>query len=74
MNPNSAAAKIRKLSRLRPTLALVLGSGFKHVLQEFAVDARVTYAKLPGFPKPGVAGHDGELLIGKLGDTPAIVL
>ncbi|MBC8096571.1 MAG: purine-nucleoside phosphorylase [Akkermansiaceae bacterium] len=72
--PKGAAAKIKKLSRLRPSLALVLGSGFKHVLGELIVDARVSYEKLPGFPKPGVAGHAGELLIGKLGGTPVIVL
>jgi purine-nucleoside phosphorylase len=69
-----AAAKIKKLSRLRPTLALVLGSGFKHVIQELVLDNRLAYAKLPGFPKPTVAGHDGELLIGKLGGTPVLVL
>src|SRR5688572_3223524 len=72
--PKNAAARIKKLSRLRPTLALVLGSGFKHVIQELSVDARIAYAKLPGFPKPSVAGHDGELLIGKLGGTPVLVL
>jgi purine-nucleoside phosphorylase len=79
MNPNSAseaaaAKKIKKLSPLRPTLALVLGSGFNHVLRELVVAARVPYAKLPGFPKPSVAGHEGELLVGELGGTPVIVL
>jgi purine-nucleoside phosphorylase len=69
-----AVARIKQLSRLRPTLALVLGSGFKHVLTEVAVEARVAYAKLPGFPRPTVAGHEGELVIGKLGGTPVILL
>jgi purine-nucleoside phosphorylase len=69
-----AVAKIKKLSRLRPTLALVLGSGFHHVLRELDVEAEIPYAKLPGFPKPGVAGHDGKLFIGRLGGTPVIVL
>ena len=76
--PNStvkpAVAKIKKLSRRRPTLALVLGSGFNHVLRELEVDAAVPYVKLPGFPKPGVTGHDGKLVIGKLGGTPVLVL
>ena len=72
--PKTAAAKIKNLSRLRPTLALVLGSGFNHVLSALDGDARVTYAKLPGFPKPSVAGHVGELVIGKLGGTPVLVL
>src|SRR2546428_6595966 len=73
-NPGTASARIKKLSRLRPTLALVLGSGFNHVLRELDVDAEISYAKLPGFPKPSVAGHDGKLVIGKLGGTPVIVL
>lgn len=73
-NPQTAAARIRKSSRLRPTLALVLGSGFQHVLRELDVDARVAYANLPGFPKPSVAGHAGELVLGKLGGTPVLVL
>ena len=69
-----AVAKIKKISRLRPTLALVLGSGFNHVLRELEADTEIPYAKLPGFPKPSVAGHDGRLVIGKLGRTPVIVL
>jgi purine-nucleoside phosphorylase len=68
------AAKIKKLSPLRPTLALLLGSGFSRVQRKLDIDARIAYAKLPGFPKLGVEGHDGELLIGKLGGTPVLVL
>jgi len=70
----AAVARINRLARLRPTLALVLGSGFKHVLSELETDTRVAYSKLPGFPKPTVAGHDGELVIGGLGGTPVMVL
>jgi len=70
----TAVARIKKLSRLRPTLALVLGSGFNHVLRELEVDAEIPYAKLPGFPKPGVAGHEGKFFIGRLGGTPVLVL
>ena len=69
-----AVTRIQKLSRLRPTLALVLGSGFNHVLRDLDVDARLAYSKIPGFPKTTVAGHGGELLIGKLGGTPVIIL
>lgn len=62
------------MSGLRPALALVLGSGFNHVLSELDVDAEIPYAKLRGFPKPSVAGHDGKLVIGRLGGTPVLVL
>lgn len=69
-----AAARIGKLCRLRPKLALVLGSGFHHVLTEVQVEARLAYGKIPGFPPTGVAGHSGEVLVGKLGGTPIIIL
>ena len=70
----TVAARLNIQSGLRPTLAIVLGSGFNHVLRELEVDAEIPYAKLPGFPKPGVAGHEGKLFIGRLGDTPVLVL
>jgi purine-nucleoside phosphorylase len=69
-----AAARLRKLSRLRPTLAVVLGSGFHHVLKELKVEAKAPYSALPGFPPVGVSGHSGELFIGHLGDTQVLVL
>lgn len=69
-----ALARILKLSPLRPQLALVLGSGFGHVLHQLTTPTRIAYSRLPGFPTPGVAGHAGELLVGKLGGTPVIVL
>jgi purine-nucleoside phosphorylase len=74
IEPRAAAARLEKLSRLRPTLGIVLGSGFHHVLKELAVDAQIPYGKLPGFPPVGVSGHAGQLLIGRLGGTPVMVL
>jgi purine-nucleoside phosphorylase len=72
--PQAAAARLRKLSRLRPTLAIILGSGFHHVLSVLEADAEISYEKLPGFPPVGVSGHAGQLLIGRLGGTPVMVL
>ena len=73
-DPQTAAARLKKLSRLRPTLAIVLGSGFHHVLSELRVDAEVSYTRLPGFPPTGVSGHAGKLLIGRLGGAPVMAL
>jgi len=73
-SPETAAAYLKKISRLRPTLAIVLGSGFHHVLTELRVDKKTAYAKIPSFPKPTVSGHAGELYFGHLGQTPVIVL
>jgi purine-nucleoside phosphorylase len=72
--PESAAARLKKLCPLRPRLAIVLGSGFHHVLAELWVTKKIAYAKIPGFPKPTVTGHAGELHFGHLGKTPVLVL
>jgi purine-nucleoside phosphorylase len=78
MNSNAvlktATARLKKLSPLRPTLAIVLGSGFHHVLSEVEVENKISYRKLPGFPPVGVSGHAGELVFGRLGGTPVILL
>ena len=73
-DPQTAAARLKNISPLRPTLAIVLGSGFHHALAELRVDEKVSYAKIPGFPKPTVSGHAGELYFGHLDKTPVLVL
>jgi purine-nucleoside phosphorylase len=73
-SPQTTAARLKKISPLHPKLAIVLGSGFHHVLTELRVDKKISYAKIPGFPKPTVEGHAGELIFGHLGKTPVLVL
>jgi purine-nucleoside phosphorylase len=74
VTPQAAAAWLKKNSHLRPTLAIVLGSGFHHVLTALQVEKKVSYARIPGFPVPSVSGHAGELYFGTLGGTPVAVL
>jgi purine-nucleoside phosphorylase len=78
MNPTrtiqTAAARLKQVSRLRPKLAIVLGSGFQHVLSALQVDTKIPYSKIPGFPRPTVSGHAGELYFGKLSGVPVMVL
>ena len=49
--PQTAAARLKKVSPLRPKLAIVLGSGFHHVLAELKVTKKIAYAKIPGLPR-----------------------
>ena len=73
-DPKVAAASLLQACPLRPTLALVLGSGFHHVLSELEVVRKIPYAKIPGFPLPTIHGHAGDLYFGHLGGTPVLVL
>jgi purine-nucleoside phosphorylase len=72
--PANAAALLARLSPLRPRLGIILGSGFHHVLTELEVAARLPYQRIPGFPPVGVTGHAGEVVVGRLGGTPVLVL
>jgi inosine/guanosine/xanthosine phosphorylase family protein len=71
---HTAAARLKRASKLRPTLAIVLGSGFHHALSALEVETALPYSKIPGFPVPTVPGHAGELYFGHLGATPVLIL
>ncbi len=71
-----AAANViaRRASGFSPRLGLILGSGLGG-LADAAEDAvEIEYGDLPGFPAPGVAGHGGRLVLGKLGGLPVAIL
>jgi purine-nucleoside phosphorylase len=73
-NAKTTAAILRKQTSLRPTLAMVLGSGFQHALTHLNVSVEIPYGQLPGFTSVGVSGHAGKLVIGNFGKTPVLVL
>lgn len=73
-DPKLTAAFLKKATPLRPTLAMVLGSGFQHALDHFEPALEVPYGQLPGFPTVGVSGHAGKIAFGHFGKTPAVVL
>ncbi len=73
-NAKATAALLRKQTTLRPTLAMVLGSGFQHALTHLEVVGEIPYGQLPGFMSVGVSGHAGKLVFGNFGKTPVLVL
>jgi purine-nucleoside phosphorylase len=71
----SRAAKfIESKTKLRPKIALVLGSGLGAFADEFANATRIPYGKIPGFPRSTIEGHAGCLVIGKVGDLPVAAM
>jgi purine-nucleoside phosphorylase len=70
----AAARFIQSRTKLRPKIALVLGSGLGAFADELSAAARIPYQKIPGFPRSTVAGHAGQLVIGRLGDIPVAAM
>jgi len=65
-----AADFIFSQMKLRPQIALVLGSGLGAFADEFADATKIPYAKIPHFPQSTAIGHAGKLVIGKVGAIP----
>lgn len=59
-----AAKFIFSKSKLRPKIALVLGSGLGAFAGEFERAVRIPYAKIPHFPRSTAIGHAGQLVLG----------
>jgi purine-nucleoside phosphorylase len=62
-----AAKFIRARTKLRPRIAIVLGSGLGAFADELAGATRIPYEKIPGFPRSTAEGHAGRLVIGHAG-------
>ena len=69
-----AAKFIQAKTKLRPKIALVLGSGLGGFADEFANPARIPYAKIPHFPRSTAIGHAGQLVIGKVEGVEVVAM
>jgi purine-nucleoside phosphorylase len=59
-----AAQFIFSRTKLRPKIALVLGSGLGPFADEFANATKIPYAEIPHFPQSTAIGHAGQLVVG----------
>jgi purine-nucleoside phosphorylase len=60
-----AAKFIFSKTKLRPKIALVLGSGLGGFADELTEATRIPYGRIPGFARSTAIGHAGQLVIGK---------
>ena len=69
-----AAKSILAKTKLRPRVAVVLGSGLGGFADRLSGALRIPYAKISGFPRPEAAGHAGRLVLGTLDDVAVAVM
>jgi purine-nucleoside phosphorylase len=74
MNDAALQALARKAPGFRAEIGLVLGSGMGDFAAKVADRIVIPYADLPGFEASGVAGHAGQLVLGRIGRVPVAVL
>ena len=57
-----------------PVVGVVLGSGLGAWGDTLDGLVKVPYEEIPGMPRPAVAGHPGNLCVGRVGDVPVACL
>ncbi len=70
----SAAAIRTHAPQRTPRVGIVLGSGWQGVVDHVDDASAIAYTDLPAFPVVGVAGHAGQLILGRLGGVEVAVL
>jgi len=69
-----AADTIRRWTRHQPTIGIILGSGLNPLADEVEAANRIAYAVIPHFPPTGVAGHVGQMVIGRLAGRDVLIM
>jgi purine-nucleoside phosphorylase len=69
-----AAKFVLSKTKLRPKIALVLGSGLGAFADELTSAVRIPYAKIPAFPRSTAIGHAGRLVIGNSGSVTVVAM
>jgi purine-nucleoside phosphorylase len=65
-----AAKFILRKTKLRPKIALVLGSGLGAFADELSNAGKIPYKKIPHFPRSTAIGHAGQLVLGTVDGIP----
>ena len=63
-----------KIGPRKPAVGVVLGSGLGGYANTLADAVALPYGDLPGFPRSGVAGHDGRLVAGRAGEAQVLAM
>ncbi len=71
---HAAIAAINALTKQRPTIAIVLGSGLGALADDVQGSDRIPYEKIPGWKRSTAPGHAGQLVIGTLEGTTVAVM
>lgn len=71
---NDAVNYVRTKTKMVPQAGVVLGSGLGSVVDAVSVETTVPYAEIPGAKASTVIGHAGQMVFGRVGKLPVVIL
>ena len=69
-----SVAYLRSVTAQQPTLGIILGSGLGGLVDVMADKTVIPYSDIPHFPQSTVAGHAGNLVVGRIGGTTVVAM
>ncbi len=71
---DEALAFIRKHTRMRPEIGIILGTGLGGLVKEIRKEVVLEYDEIPHFPVSTVESHHGKLIFGTLGGKRIVAM
>ncbi len=68
------AEYLQKEFKILPKIGIILGSGLGGLVNKIEVTKEVSYKDIPNFPVSTVKGHEGKLILGKLGKEDVLIM
>lgn len=67
-------AYIRRHTKSRPTIGIVLGTGIGGLAKEIREEVVLDYKEIPNFPTSSVPSHEGKLIFGRLARKQVVAM
>lgn len=65
---------IQSKCSIQPRVGIILGSGLGSIAEKVTDAVTLAYSEIPHFFPPTVAGHAGQLILGKMAGIPVVLL
>jgi purine-nucleoside phosphorylase len=71
---DNAVSFVRGRTKIQPAVGVILGSGLGNVVEAVEVEAAIPYGEIPGARASTVLGHQGRMILGRVGSTAAVIM
>ena len=70
---NETISYISNLTKLKPVVGVVLGTGLGGLVDEIDIESELSYEYIPNFPVSTVESHAGKLIFGYIANKPVVI-
>lgn len=71
---DASTAFLKKKIAVTPRVGLITGTGLGNLTDLMEIEFRISYGEIPHFPTSTTEGHQGNLVYGRIGNIPSLVM